>query len=316
VSAQFPDLERECFVISPIGSAGSPERERSDGVLNFIISNAARELDLIAVRGDQLAEPGQITRQILDHVVGAKAAVADLTDLNPNVFYELAVRHTARLPVALIAEQGCKLPFDIAQMRTIFFKSNNLQSADECRSQIVSHLRRAMEKDAVDSPIATSIDVRKLAEGSSADRSIADILTAVDYVAKMQRRMSDEISYVRNGIDSTLSSDSEILEIISDARAKAAELVASSERNAENARLLERMQDIVDMLGSIRINAKRRQQLPVHHISRRPTIRTLGEDIGPYPANMPDELRELPERRTKICFTTDAEHILATSAAT
>lgn len=116
----LPGLEQECFFIAPIGPDGSEERNRSDGVLEFIVARAASELGLQAVRADQLAEPGQITLQVIEHVLGAKAAVADLTGRNPNVYYELAIRHTAKLPTVLICEQGEELPFDIAQMRTIF----------------------------------------------------------------------------------------------------------------------------------------------------------------------------------------------------
>jgi hypothetical protein len=95
---EIPALEKECFFIAPIGKEGSPERNRSDGVLDFIVARAAQELELTAVRADQMGEPGQITLQVINHILGARAAVADLTGLNPNVFYELAVRHTARLP--------------------------------------------------------------------------------------------------------------------------------------------------------------------------------------------------------------------------
>jgi hypothetical protein len=186
----LPELDKECFVISPIGAEGSAERARSDGVLKFIIAKAAEELGLTAVRGDQLADPGQITLQVIDHILGARAAVADLTGLNPNVFYELAVRHTARLPIALIAEKDCKLPFDIAQMRTIFFDSHDLASADQCRSAIAAQLRQAITGGAVDSPIATSIDVRALASGSTADRNIAEIVTTIDDIAKTQRSIA------------------------------------------------------------------------------------------------------------------------------
>ncbi len=70
------------------------------------------------MRADSHPDPGQITTQVVEHVLSAKAAVADLTEDNPNVFYEVAVRHAFRLPVVLIAEQEDKqLPFDIAQMR-------------------------------------------------------------------------------------------------------------------------------------------------------------------------------------------------------
>jgi hypothetical protein len=186
VLPELPELEKECFFIAPIGLAGSAERKRSDGVLKFIVGAAARELDLIAVRADQIADLGQITRQVIDHLLGARAAVADLTGLNPNVFYELAVRHTAGLPVVLIAEKGCELPFDIAQMRTIFFESADLESADLCRESIAAQLGRALGGGAVDSPIATSIDMRAMAVGNPLERSVAEIVSAVEGIAKSQ----------------------------------------------------------------------------------------------------------------------------------
>ena len=209
----LPELDKECFVISPIGAEGSPERERSDGVLEFIIARAAEELGLTAVRGDQLADPGQITLQVIDHILGARAAVADLTGLNPNVFYELAVRHTARLPVALIAEKDCKLPFDIAQMRTIFFDSHDLRSADQCRSAIAAQLRQAITGGAVDSPIATSIDVRALASGSAADRNIAEIVTVIDDVAKTQRTIAAMVQRLDARVSEIDSVDREFIEL-------------------------------------------------------------------------------------------------------
>jgi hypothetical protein len=68
----LPTLDKECFFIAPIGSEGSPERYRSDGILEFIVDRAAEELGLTAVRADQLAEPGQITLQVIDHILGAR----------------------------------------------------------------------------------------------------------------------------------------------------------------------------------------------------------------------------------------------------
>lgn len=79
---------------------------------------AASAVGLTVVRADAIDDPGQITLQIIDHLVYAKAAVADLTGHNPNVSYELAIRHVARLPTV----RGGKvraLPFDTAQMQTI-----------------------------------------------------------------------------------------------------------------------------------------------------------------------------------------------------
>jgi hypothetical protein len=274
MSDSLPQLEKECFVISPIGSDGSPERERSDGVLEFIIGRAAGELGLTAVRGDQLAEPGQITPQVVDHVLGARAAVADLTGLNPNVFYELAIRHTARLPVALIAERGCELPFDIAQMRTIFFDSTKLKSSDQCRQDIVSHLRRAFD-GAVDSPIATSIDVRAMAGGSVAERNIAEIVTTVEYVARMQRDIAQAINDLVLDLNYTASSDPGLLEALEDAfaRTSALELAPAGHLLPETVQLQAEVHELNEMLRSTLRNRRR----VARRASGRPTLRPVAE---------------------------------------
>lgn len=192
----LPEMDKECFFIAPIGSENSDTRDRSDGVLEFIVQKAAQELGLTAVRGDQIAEPGQINLQVLDHILRAKAAVADLTGLNPNVFYELAVRHTAKLPVVLIADKECDIPFDIAQMRIIPFDHTNLKSADSCRAQIVTHLQQVLASGNSESPISTTLDVLSMQVGSPVERSVAEIVTSVEEVARTQRELLMRMDYV------------------------------------------------------------------------------------------------------------------------
>jgi hypothetical protein len=91
MSLESADFDTELFFIGPIGEEGSPERDRSDQVFLGVVAEAAANLGLKPVRGDRISEPGQITTQIIHHLVYARAAVADLTGRNPNVFYELAV---------------------------------------------------------------------------------------------------------------------------------------------------------------------------------------------------------------------------------
>ena len=79
-----------CFVISPIGEPSSSTRRKSDQVLRHIIRPAV-EPAYRAVRADEIAEPGLITSQIMQHVIEDDLVISDLTDLNPNVLYELAV---------------------------------------------------------------------------------------------------------------------------------------------------------------------------------------------------------------------------------
>ena len=84
-----------CFVIAPIGPKDSDIRKHSDKVLKHIFKKAlADKYDV--KRGDEIDEPGMITSQVLREVQESHLVVADLTGHNPNVLYELAVRHAIR----------------------------------------------------------------------------------------------------------------------------------------------------------------------------------------------------------------------------
>lgn len=117
--------QKSCFVIAPIGEEGSEVRLRSDWVLDSIIRPAVEPLGYRPIRGDQISEPGDVMRQVVERVVNDPLVVADLSDSNPNVFYELALRHaTGKWPILLI-EKGQTVPFDLYGERRIEFDYRN-----------------------------------------------------------------------------------------------------------------------------------------------------------------------------------------------
>lgn len=186
----WEDLDNECFFMAPIGDEGSPERERSDGVLEFIVKPAADECGISrTIRADAIAKPGQITLQVIEKVLSARAGVVDLTGANPNVYYEMAIRHTARLPTVLIADEGerGKLPFDLQGMRTIFFSDTSLKSANNCRNELATHLQAALN-GAVDSPVVASVNLKSLEGGDPQSQVIASLVNTVDNLAREVRR--------------------------------------------------------------------------------------------------------------------------------
>jgi hypothetical protein len=53
-----------------------------------------------------IASPGSITDYIINQLIDADLMVANLTGPNPNVLYELAVRHAANKPIVTLAEHN------------------------------------------------------------------------------------------------------------------------------------------------------------------------------------------------------------------
>lgn len=112
---------KNCFVISPIGEEGSETRKHADDVFEYIIEPAMQECNINVFRSDHLDKPGKISDQMFRSIFDANLCIAVLTNHNPNVFYEVAVAQSAIRPVILMIEKGQKLPFDISDLRTVYY---------------------------------------------------------------------------------------------------------------------------------------------------------------------------------------------------
>ena len=112
---------KRCFMISPIGAEGSEIREHADDVLDFIIKPALEELGYEAYRSDHSHAVGKISDQMFNSILNDDLCVALLTFQNPNVYYELAVAQSAARPVIILALKGTNLPFDIKDMRVVYY---------------------------------------------------------------------------------------------------------------------------------------------------------------------------------------------------
>ena len=178
---QKMENKKICFVISPIGEEGSETRERSDQVLKHIISSSVEQMGYTVIRADKISEPGIITTQIIEHIVDAELVIADLTEKNPNVFYELAIRHTIRKPLVQMIRKGDVIPFDVAATRIIQFDLHSLDSVAYAKEEILSQIKSLEAgNNEVHNPISVSLDLKVLKEsGNIEERSLADIVEAV-----------------------------------------------------------------------------------------------------------------------------------------
>jgi hypothetical protein len=168
-------------VISPIGEEGSETRTRSDQILKHIITEPVSQLGYEVIRADKISEPGIITTQIIEYIVDAELVIADLTDHNPNVFYELAIRHAMRKPLVQMIRKGDIIPFDVAATRVIQFDLHNLDSVAAAKEEISSQVKSIETGgNEVQNPISVSLDLKVLKEsGDAEERSLADIVEAI-----------------------------------------------------------------------------------------------------------------------------------------
>jgi len=153
-----------CLVISPVGDPGTDARRRADQVFKHIIEPVVSELGYSAKRAEEMGLPGIITGQLLAAVADSDLVVADLTDHDANVFYELAIRHAAQRPVVQLIDSSQRPPFDLADMRTIQLDIHDLDSAEEARRQLEDQIERANTSSPVDTPIASAKAMKSLWE--------------------------------------------------------------------------------------------------------------------------------------------------------
>lgn len=180
---------KECFVICPIGSADSETREHADKLIEYIIDEAVSEYGYEPVRADDMSGPGSISAQIIEKIIDTDLVIADLTNHNPNVFYELAVRHATAKPYIQLIEKSESIPFDISDIRTIKY-GFDVEDVESAVNEIGEHIEEIEREDTTfETPISKSANIKSLGESEDpVQQSLADLLEGM---SSLNRRLDD-----------------------------------------------------------------------------------------------------------------------------
>lgn len=182
-----------CFVLMPFGSKidAAGQVTNFNSVYQNIIAPAVVEAGLEPIRADEERIGGTIHKPMFERLMLCHYAVADITGANPNVFYELGIRHALRpRSTVIIFLEGTVLPFDIALVRGIGYRAD--ASGEPVDSQIAikaitKQLCEARGNPYDDSPVFQLIDDLPRWE---IDHTKTDVFRkSVDYSKKYKDRL-------------------------------------------------------------------------------------------------------------------------------
>jgi len=149
---------KKCFIITPIGNDNSEIFRKAKGVIDSVIKPVLQRNGFDDIKpAYEIMDSGMIGNQIINRIMNDDLVVTNLTGNNPNVMYELAVRHASAKPIIHICENGTTLPFDIKDSRTIFY-TDDMLGVQELQSNFELFVKNIdYSKDYMDNPIYSGI---------------------------------------------------------------------------------------------------------------------------------------------------------------
>ena len=109
---------RTCFIIMPFGGIW-------DEYYDQIYEPGIRAAGLSVVRADDVFRAGSVLQDIVSLLSSASVVLADLSENNRNVHYELGLAHALGKPTVLVLAKGLPLFFDVTQERMLMYEKDD-----------------------------------------------------------------------------------------------------------------------------------------------------------------------------------------------
>jgi len=204
----------QCFVIMPFGGW-------FDNYYVDIYIPAIENAGFESKRADDLYRPGNIVNDIWNYTKESTVVLADLTNKNPNVFYELGLAHAITRPAVLITASMDDVPFDLRSLRVIVYDKNSPNWGDLLEDKITKALKETLKnpEDAIPPTFLEVADTKKI-EVSPESKELLELKNDIDLLKREVRstnhrrrptRLEEQIdpkeaemlieSYLKKGLD-------------------------------------------------------------------------------------------------------------------
>lgn len=135
---ETPPTKRQVFVLMPFDEAFKD-------IYEGLIKHSFESAEFCVYRADDIQSQQNILRDVVTAINAADVIIADLTDSNPNVYYELGLAHALRKPVILLTDDIGSIPFDLRSYRVIEYNTHfaHIQEARKQLKEVASKIAAA-----------------------------------------------------------------------------------------------------------------------------------------------------------------------------
>lgn len=178
---------KTCFVVCPIGNDGSEIRKRSDQLLKHIIEPVCLNNNFECIRVDKLNSSDCLTETILNYLKTADLVIADLTDHNPNAFYEMGYRSALNKPIIHLKSKEIILPFDVSSIRAFDYDLKDLDAVDSIKDR----LSKTIQSTKFDSLEETDSNVSNINTNA---QILEELFKIQDGLSELNKKISNSTS--------------------------------------------------------------------------------------------------------------------------
>ena len=191
------DYAQVCFVIMPFGKKKVGDQEVDfDYIFREVFAPAIEATPLgegaagrlSPKRTDQDFFAGDISQEMFEYLEYSRFAIADISGLNPNVFYELGVRHRAQeAGTAVFRQVGLPIPFDINTVKAFDYEYQPIENIAKSRELITRVLTESLRYNRLDSPVQRALLAQRARAATPAGATLDDVLRDAENAIRQQK---------------------------------------------------------------------------------------------------------------------------------
>lgn len=199
-----------CFTIMPFGGW-------FDSYYEDIYCPAIQSCNMEPRRADDLYRPSNIVQDIWSLTKRAKIVLADLTNKNANVFYELGLAHSLAKPAILITQSLDDVPFDLRSLRVIEYDKNSPNWGQILQENIAKAINETLKSPTETIPTAflevQETHAKQTTKLSRHDKEILELKNDVDMLRRQLSR-SPQVAHRTGPTISEVEAEREVFEMI------------------------------------------------------------------------------------------------------